>query len=677
MTEVRAKVRGLYTSPAASVSAAEGGLRVATNVVFERKDTASPRPGFRLASYTSSARTMQRILPWPASPDAVRLNTDGTCAWLSAPTSYITSNGSADVAWFGDAFACAATARKNLYVGGAYGGIRKLTSNSDVIASVSGVEPPFIFTVAGDTTATWLANNYYCAYRVLLRRKDANELTVRSAAIGRVRYRNLSGASASTYVTVGLPLDAAAGDVVEIYRTRTSTVDPPDQFFLQSEKTLTSTNISNGYVAEYDTVEDQYLGAACYTNYSREGIEGSNFRAPVVGAIETFQGSLFGGLIVTPARIQLSRNDGGDCSGASAGIGYRTINGTRTNGSAVIAMASTTGLQVGMFADASAGWSANPPRITSIVGLNVTVNATWTGATDGAPAARTFYDTIRIGNDYYVAHTLAYFMAAMRGLITLTNATPNPDYYVYALGQYARYNSGGLLLSQKNVRFVIEEREAVAEENSVYATHGDEYSPALPLPSAAADPDRQVANETVYNRIVYSKKDEPEHFPLPYYESVGSSTGVIYALKATRDALWIFKTDGVWRLSGSAAPNWRIDPVDNTLCILHPNTVTRLGESIFVLTTRGVFEVSDQRVASISTQIDDQLEPFIREMANAGTSVTSYAGHWMAADPTSGNVLLGIGSAYNTDSAARIFCYSTATGEWSEWNMPFAYQSEA
>ena len=67
------------------------------------------------------------------------------------------------------------------------------------------------------------------------------------------------------------------------------------------------------------------------------------------------------------------------------------------------------------------------------------------------------------------------------------------------------------------------------------------------------------------NRLYFSDPDEPESVPLLNYVDIGAQQSPILALVPLRNALLVFKSDGVWRVTGYGPTNWTVDPLDPTM----------------------------------------------------------------------------------------------------------------
>lgn len=102
-------------------------------------------------------------------------------------------------------------------------------------------------------------------------------------------------------LTATLPEEALAGWWIEIHRTFLSAdqnTEPGDFFYKVARYTLTSTDITNGYITFTDTRGDDFLQEELYTNAgTREGQAGANDRPPFSLFLSAFRGHTFYGNI--------------------------------------------------------------------------------------------------------------------------------------------------------------------------------------------------------------------------------------------------------------------------------------------------------------------------------------------------------------------------------------------
>jgi hypothetical protein len=168
---------------------------------------------------------------------------------------------------------------------------------------------------------------------------------------------------------------------------------------------------------------------------------------------------------------------------------------------------------------------------------------------------------------------------------------------------------------------VIEAVSRATTTRTIQATHGSEYNP--PLPGFDGTP-LQLSQDVWPGAIYWSKPDEPEHVRSIDYAFVGDQNKAILGLVPTRDALFLLKEDGVFRLTGANGV-WRIDPFDPTARCVLPGSVRALrGRGVF-LGDRGVAIVSDESgIELASAAINDLVKPLIDQVLTSWASTGFY-----------------------------------------------------
>lgn len=111
-------------------------------------------------------------------------------------------------------------------------------------------------------------------------------------------------------------------------------------------------------------------------------------------------------------------------------------------------------------------------------------------------------------------------------------------------------------------------------------------------------------NETKPNRIYYSKLSQPEAVPVLNYFDVGDSDKQILRIFPLRDSLFVFKEEGLYRVSGETAP-FTLALFDSTCVLTAPDTVDTNDNLIYGLMDQGVQTVSEGGVNTISRPIDN------------------------------------------------------------------------
>lgn len=111
--------------------------------------------------------------------------------------------------------------------------------------------------------------------------------------------------------------------------------------------------------------------------------------------------------------------------------------------------------------------------------------------------------------------------------------------------------------------------------------------------------------------VAYSKPLQPDSVPVLNSVSVGNSSKSILRVAPLRDAVLIFKEDGVFRLTGQTAADLDIQPLFPNLRLVGLETPAYERELVFALTSQGFVAVSDTDYRIISFPIDDQVQPLL------------------------------------------------------------------
>lgn len=218
---------------------------------------------------------------------------------------------------------------------------------------------------------------------------------------------------------------------------------------------------------------------------------------------------------------------------------------------------------------------------------------------------------------------------------------------------YAYYQSG---FNDVPGDVLLEQQDTTGPVFWLTSNEGQAFNPTLPASGNAVS----STNEVSPNRIYYSKLQQPEAVPLANYIDIGPKDREIKRIIALRDSLFIFKEDGIYRLSGDN-PTFTVAPFDFSTQVLAADTAIVLNNQIYAFSTQGVCQVTDTGVQIISRPIENQLLRIIQYPAYKTASFgVSYE--------TDRSYILWLPSS-NTDEVATIaFRYNTFTSCWTKWN---------
>lgn len=167
------------------------------------------------------------------------------------------------------------------------------------------------------------------------------------------------------------------------------------------------------------------------------------------------------------------------------------------------------------------------------------------------------------------------------------------------------------------------------------------------------------SNDEYQNGIMWSKTSQPEHVPSAHLEFVGSKNYEGRRILALRDSLFILKTDGVWRLTGSDG-KWSIDPLDTSTKIIAPDSAVVVNNQIFCLSDQGIVAISDVGVEVISRPIEDQIAEILSENST-NVKKLSFGVAYETDRKYILHTITNSGDAYCTQA----FVYNTFTKAWT------------
>lgn len=440
------------------------------------------------------------------------------------------------------------------------------------------------------------------SFAVLLRRVYSDGYELVSALSPIQRAYNSNAAALPWQVTAGFD-PAQAGDIIELYRSKEANVsglglnvNPGTTMFLVKTKVLTA---AQTVITIFDTAApNQVVGREAYTNPGQETLQSNRFIPPVSQCTAEFKGYVFYGNILLPGQWVAAWPGGqGVLTTAdqrTAGVGVRPLtSATFTIGNNVITAvpaASMVGLQVGMYLyDGNNRIPGNPAttKITALGATTITMSV-------NALASGTFTTAIAI--DAVEVDGLNVPIGDMQQLFFMLGQGFGFRYNVVA---DEPFTYGNVVIDPEltyGQRIGVSPYRALQNSYgvSVRGTSPNNYDPVIPDILATAQNFPSVRRK---NLLQWSWEQQPESCAAAAYAFIGS--GEIYALATTRDVMWIFASDGLWRFTGYGTrpsgiqANFRVDLIDRTLKLAGPNAFAPLREAVFAYTNIGFVKISD------------------------------------------------------------------------------------
>lgn len=499
----------------------------------------------------------------------------------------------------------------------------------------------------------FLAGYYSVAYRLAWKCIDANMNVIRGAPSGRFVFAN--GAATATNINIKSIIPAqilsdgasTAKWFYEIYRTPDSLgtatsapPDPGDTMNLVYEGVVTATDIANKFISVTDIYPSTLVkGQDLYTNSTQEGIVNSNMTPPVAQDVCAFKGSLFlantlskqratvtmlgvpdlwqvtnmvwnlGGrtltltlattptVAVAPDLTRLGAPGDGRIHGAQF-VSLRGFVNANNNNTFLFVSTSDGITNLVLSADA-----AQPNPVTEVPPAGTTAMAGRVEvmtSNSGTPDVYTMYHHSAapsypggIYNAVQVPVTGTPTQQVYATAIALVNSINN----TVASRVYAYYSSGP---TDAPGIIALEER-LIGDTTQYYVqafgtAYSNKWSPSLLNI-------KNFSNDASPARLWYSKPSQPEHWPLINYIDVGSRNSKIVRLVANRESIFVFKDDGLFRVSGDGAGTWYVRRFDDTVKLTARSAVCVMHNVVYAITTRGVLAITEYGTQAVSMPV--------------------------------------------------------------------------
>ncbi len=713
-------VGGLIVDPNPMVTGRRGALRRADDIILERPGQATSRPALRHQVVKSGQRRPQAIYVWQGNP--VVLSRGGPEWTLEYTDGVIEADEFAEPPSTG-VNTRFVEARKNLYYT-SRAGVRKLAVVDPNGSYSTGLQIRdanlFFFGGTGDGIGRLggtSALGFGAAYRFCVVSKDVNGYVRRSAPTARYHGYTVLPVDNDAYGISGrfmLEHTWGIGDIVEVYRTKLvtpHTSEPSEEYYLAFEVVLDATHINDGYVQLLDNTPDEMLGAALYTNPSQGGIESANEVPPYAIHLAQFQQCTWFGTtshrqrwINTFASAGGTRYDGGGEWRTGDGFCLASEDvAAFAVGASTLQVNDARGIVPGMYVsrpvDGGGGNITDMPyedgtyfqahtKVVSVSGAGpytVQIDKPTLAGSGGSPLTDVqFCDWIAIEHEgvttefYFLGHTASMVynpnfrtwgseayasgntyeqdqqaLATSFAMVLNRYGLANTDFKVKASllnGEFGRGSSGAGGL-------VLESTEMGADPFTVTTSRASAFVRPVNETSRVSD---DLARP---NRVYYSKPFEPEAVPIGNFIPVGSEQHSIQAMVQAGESLYVFKTDGLYRISGQAPSYWRVDQVSPDVRLVHPDAACAVDSSVAAWTERGVLLVSEGSISSLSDgRINTALEAHLAALDGESPG-PAYVVHW----PTKNLLLVGVPDATGEQEVQYIYVYNFSAQHWSRW----------
>jgi hypothetical protein len=166
-------------------------------------------------------------------------------------------------------------------------------------------------------------------------------------------------------------------------------------------------------------------------------------------------------------------------------------------------------------------------------------------------------------------------------------------------------------------------------------------------------------NQVKPQRLYYSKYLQPEAVPIVNWIDIGTEGQAILRIFALRDSLFVFKEDGLFRVSGEQAP-WNIALFDISYIVIAPDSLDVSNNIIYSWTRQGIQAASEGGTDVVSRNIDVQI------LTLGSSNYTNFTTATWGVGYESDNSYLVWTVTQTTDTVAtQCFRYSSLTKTWT------------
>lgn len=502
--------------------------------------------------------------------------------------------------------------------GAIMGGNTYLTTQNGVVRIESngvgwwaGVERPIIFSQGVDGTTGWLAAGSSVAYRAVSVMTDASGREIASAPTQRVVIKNTTASPANPRLTYtpyvsansATPIAAGVTTRVDFYRSTASASGIPSDE-MQLCFSVVTTGSGGGLIT--DACPEAALGAYLYTN----AISGGD--------------TVMNGLSVG----QAARNDlppiASDIATFANRMWFSGLTVPQELTFSIIAVGTTgTALKVG--------------DVITVAGLAFAGGSILTGTQFVVSTGGSISENIR--------DTAMSLAVAINSNCVTTGVA----------AEHVGNDSSPGTLGRIRVYALTRPRAAFTAQ----LTSGGSGSSFVPDLSVALS----STSEPWLNGLAYSKDSQPDAVPPVNYIRVGRGDVAIKRIIALRDSLFVFASDGIWRVTGNDPSNFSLDRFDTTFTLLARDTAVVLDDAIYAWGSEGIARITTSGV----TLIDGAIRDIVTQQRIALVDTA-----WAVADRLRKRVLFFLPNHSSTASempvANRALVFHSVPGVWTRYD---------
>lgn len=118
----------------------------------------------------------------------------------------------------------------------------------------------------------------------------------------------------------------------------------------------------------------------------------------------------------------------------------------------------------------------------------------------------------------------------------------------------------------------------------------------------------EQANSPIYSGLAFSKPLQPSAWPVVNRFEIGRGDAKILRIIPYRDSLFVFKEDGLYRVTGSDFTTFRVEEFDLTFQLIGPELVATVDDAVWAWGRQGIARVTDGGIEYVDGAIRDQIQ---------------------------------------------------------------------
>lgn len=671
---------GLVTDPN-PLMLPPGALTLATNVVIKRPGVIEPRPGFIAKTGLSLPTDTTVVGAFAFDDDVILVLEDASgdrSVYVLSDSHEITQTGDLAGSTWGssaDAPIRAAEIRGNLYLTSAAGAMR-ITAASDTTAERAGLMrpgQPRQSTSTSEGVTKPLGADESVAYRIC-RAKAAGDVELRSPPSARVLERSYTGSSDKS---VSLTFADTSDDAVtEVYRSTAFTEayedEPTDEMAMVGSAAASATSFRD------DVAPLGLRGAALYTNDTQGGALLENGITPFCDDVATYAGMMFFGAATwAPAlTFEIIAFRGGTTGTSSASeltvvqaLCTTTLGSTTVEGLEDVVDRLRPGMRfhdAGEDPNGTDDYFSAETYIVSVGTDSIVIDrpalkdggvqaeaCDWVELEVGATTERVF---MRDGTDGTNQTDVRPFGGSPPGVTTSVRGAQDLAYQLTSLfaDDHVVVSAFGDGVTVPWT-FIVESYAHSVESVTVRTSN----------PGATTDRIDSTTGKTATRlgskaTLAWSKPGEPEHVPPGYQVEIGATDKAIQRIVPTRDSLFVFKEDGVWRVSGFGPDSLQVSEFDRTVTLINPEACCAWAGGVAAWANKGVLLITEGGYQEIGAPIANELTDLEGEVTPA------FKGCFLAGWTMRDLLIFGVPTSSGTGTD-RVYAWCSRTNAWARW----------